>query len=236
MIRTRTWVIAGVLLGGALVAGAILAQTPPTTSNAAGAASGDQPAPRVYNPVQPETLGIASSAQQLFGSFVKAPDSFYGEVGGFPDGAARAGFTAQNYFAFRTRPDGSNLICFVPRMVKVAGSDTPVENPDLQMLLEARPVRGTEIYLMGQVGPRMFVGDGGATAFAVDRVVLGHEEPKAPKSTEKKPVVLTIERFGPTGNLLKREYQIPEPGIRYKIPDPVNPDDPRKDIYITLQF
>jgi hypothetical protein len=82
----------------------------------------------------------------------------------------------------------------------------------------------------------MFVGDGGATAFAADRVVLGHEEPKPPKSTEKKPVVLTIERFGPTGNILKQEFTIKDPGQRYLIHDPSDPKNAAKDIYITLQF
>jgi hypothetical protein len=82
----------------------------------------------------------------------------------------------------------------------------------------------------------MFVGGGGATAFAVDRVVLGHEEPKLSKSAERKPVVLTVERFGPAGNLLKQEFQIPKPGERYRIPDPTDPQNGAKDIYITLQF
>jgi hypothetical protein len=222
MIRTRTRVIAGIVLGSALVTGTILAQgSQPTLATTSGA----QPAPRVYNPVTPETLGIASSAQQLSGAFVKVPDVFYDEVTGFPGAAADAGFTPQNYYAFRTRPDGSDLICFVP-----------LENPDVAALKAARPVRGAEVFIMGQVGPRMFVGDGGATAFAVDRVVLGHEEPKPLKPAEKKPVTLTVERFGPTGNLMKQEFQIPKPGERYRIPDPADPRNGAKDIYITLQF
>ena len=222
MIRTRTWVIAGIVLGSALVAGTILAQS---DQPALPATSSNQPTPPVYNPVTPETLGIVSSAQRLFGAYVKVPDVFYDEVTGFPDDAVRAGFTPQNYYAFRTRPDGSDLICFVP-----------LENPDVAMLKAAHPIRGTEVFIMGKVGPRMFVGDSGATAFAVDRVVLGHEEPKVSKSAEKKPVVLTIERFGPTGNLLKQEFQIPKPGERYRIPDPADPQNGAKDIYITLQF
>ena len=180
---------------------------------------------RIYNSVTAETLGIASSAQQWFGGFVKLPDTFYDEVTDFPDGATHAGFTPQKYYAFRTRPDGSNLICFVQ-----------LENPDVAALKAAHPARGAEIFIMGTVGPHMFVGEGGATALAVDRVVLGHDEPKVTKAAEKKPVVMTIERFGPTGNIIKKEYTIPNPGQRYQIPDPSDPNNPAKDIYVTLQF
>jgi hypothetical protein len=234
MIRTRMWVIVGVVLGCALVAGTILAQyQPPAPTGAAASASpgmptagAGQPTPRVYNPVTPETLGISSSAQQLYGSFVKVADIFYDEVTAFPDDAMRAGFTPQKYYAFRTRPDGSNLICFVQ-----------LENPDLTALKAARPVRGTEIFLMGTVGPRMFVGDGGATAFALDRIVLGHEEPKVSRSAERKPVVLTIERVGPDGKtVLKQEFTIKDPGQRYLIHDPSDSTNRAKDIYVTLQF
>ena len=137
----------------------------------------------------------------------------------------RAGFTPRRYYAFRTRPDGSDLICFVP-----------LDNPDVAALKAAGPPRGAEIFIMGQVGQRIFIGDGGATAIAADRVVLGHEEPKAPKSMEKKPVVLTIERFGPTGNVLKQEFTIQKPGQRYLIHDPADPQNASKDIYVTLQF
>jgi hypothetical protein len=234
MIRTRTWVIAGIVLGGALTAGTILAQgyqpaapagAPAQKSAGMPATSGDQAAPRVYNPVSAETLGIASSAERSFGSFVKLPDAFYDEVTDFPGDAMRAGFNPQKYYAFRTRPDGSNLICFVQ-----------LENPDLAALKAARPVRGAEIFIMGTVGPRMLVGDGGATAFAVDRVVLGRDEPKASRSSENKPVVITIERFGPTGNVLKQEFTIKDPGQKYRIPDPADPKNAAKDIYVTLQF
>jgi hypothetical protein len=230
------WVMAGVVLGSALSAGTMLAQGYQPTSPTTSAATKEKlPPPRVYNPVQPETLGIASSAELLYQKFIKVPDIFYDEVAAFPDDAVRAGFMPQNYVAFRTRPDGSNLICFVPRMVTVAGSEKQIPNPELESLAAA--VRGGEIFIEGQVGPRMFVGDGGATALAVDHVFLGHEEPKPAISTEKKPVGLTVERLGPDGKtILKQEFQIPKPGVKYRIPDPADPQNSAKDIYVTLQF
>ncbi len=222
MIRTRTWVLGGMILGSALIAGTILAQVsqpqPPATA-------GDQPAQKVYNPVTAETLGIASSAQQLLGAFVKVADVFYEEVAVFPNDALRAGITPDKYYAFRTRPDGSDLLCFVPR-----------DNPDVAALKAAGPPRGAEIFIMGRVGNRVFIGDGGATTFAVDRVFLGHEEPSIARPAERKPVVITIERFGPAGNIVKQEFTIEKPGQRYLIHDAADPQNPMKDIYVTLQF
>ncbi len=179
----------------------------------------------MYSPVTAETLGIVSSAQQLFGAYVKVPDTFYEEVTTFPDDALRAGITPQKYYAFRTRPDGSDLICFVA-----------LDNPDLAALKVAGPPRGAEIFIMGRVGPRMFVGDGGATSFSVDRIFLGHEEPRSPRSARKKSVVLTVERVGPNGNILKQEFTIEKAGQRYLIHDPSDPQNGTKDIYVTLQF
>ena len=234
MIRIRTWAIAGVVLGGALVAGTILAQNyqPTSPNNApapaettAPAAPGDQSGPRIYTSVTAETLGTRSSAEQLFGAYVKLPDVFYGQVTAFPDDALRAGFTPDKYYAFRTRPDGSNLICFVP-----------LESADVAALKAAGPPRGAEIFIMGLVGHRIFVGDSAATSFQADRVFLGREETKPSKSAERKPVVMTIERFGPGGNILKQEYTIEKAGQRYLIHDPADPQNAAKDIYVTLQF
>ena len=56
------------------------------------------------------------------------------------------------------------------------------------------------------------------------------------KSAEKKPVILTIERFGPAGNILKQDFTIKDPGQRYVIHDPSDPQNKAKDIYVTLQF
>ncbi len=221
MIRTRTWVLGGMILGGALIAGTILAQVSPAQPPAA---AGDQPAEKVYAPVTAETLGIASSAQQLHGAFVKVADVFYEEVTAFPNDALRAGITPDKYYAFRTRPDGSDLLCFVP-----------LDNPDVATLRAAGPPRGAEIFIMGRVGNRVFIGDSGATTFAVDRVFLGHGEASA-RLAERKPVVITIERFGPAGNIVKQEFTIEKPGQRYLIHDAADPQNPMKDIYVTLQF
>jgi hypothetical protein len=215
------------ILGSALVTGTILAQVyqPSAATNVpAQATSSEQPAAQVYNPVTAETLGIASSAQQLLGTFVKVADVFYQEVTVFPDDALNAGITPAKYYAFRTRPDGSDLLCFVP-----------LDNPDVAALKAAGPPRGAEIFLMGRVGRRVFVGDGGATTFAVDHVILGHEEPRS-RAAERKPVVITIERFGPAGNIVKQEFTIEKPGQRYLIHDAADPQNAMKDIYITLQF
>jgi len=209
------------VLGSALISGALLAQS---DQPAPPAASGDSAA-RVYNPVTAETLGISSSAQQLLGAFVKVPDVFYEEVTVFPDDALRAGITPQRYYAFRTRPDGSDLICFVAR-----------DNPDLAALKAAGPPRGAEILIMGRVGQRIFVGNGGATSLSVDRIFLGHEEPKSPNAAGRKSVVLTVERVGPNGNILKQEFTIEKQGQRYLIHDPADPENAAKDIYVTLQF
>jgi hypothetical protein len=216
-------------LGGALVSGAALAQGDQATAapGAAGAPSGEEAVPPVYSPVTWEKLAIASSAQQLLGAYVKLSDTFYAEVTAFPPAALNATppITPDKYYAFRTRPDGSNLLCFIP-----------LDSPDVAALKAAGPPRGTEIFIMGRVGPRMFIGDGGATSFAADRVLLGPEEPKASPAAEKKPVILTIERFGPNGNILKQEFTIQKSGQRYLIHDPANPQNAAKDIYITVQF
>jgi hypothetical protein len=223
MIRARTWLLVGMTLGGVLVAGTILAQVyqPPATASTK---SGDRPASQVYNPVAAETLGIVSSAQQLRGAFVKVADVFFEEVTVFPNDALNAGITPDKYYAFRTRPDGSDLLCFVP-----------LDNPDVAALKAAGPPRGAQIFIMGQVGNRVFVGGSGATTLAVDRVFLGNEEPRS-KAAERKPVVITIERFGPAGNIVKQEFTIEKPGQRYLIHDAADPQNAMRDIYITLQF
>jgi hypothetical protein len=235
MIRTQAWAVAGMFLGGALIVGTVLAQQayPPTAPSSAPPSAaptmptppGGQAGPPVYTPVTPETLGIVSSAQQLIGTLVKLPDVFYEEVTTFPNDALDKGITPDKYYAFRTRPDGSDLICFVPR-----------DSPDLAALKAAGPPRGAEIFIMGLVGRRIFVGDSGATSFSVDRVFLGHEEPRASKSAEKKPVVMTIEKVGPDGSILRQEFTIEKPGQRYLIHDLADPQNAAKDIYVTLQF
>jgi hypothetical protein len=215
------------VLGSALVAGTILAQgdqpTSPTTASA-GATSSEQPAPQVYIPVAAGTLGIASSAQRLRGARVEVQDIFYEEVTDFPADAVNAGITPDKYYAFRTPPDGSELLCFVP-----------LDNPDVAALKAASPQRGTEIFIRGQVGNRVFLQGTGATTFAADRVILGHEMP-GPKSAERKSVVVTIERYGRTGNIVKQEYTIEKSGQRYLIHDAADPQNQMKDIYITVQF
>ena len=209
------------VLGGALVAGTLLAQG---THGAPPAAAGDQPPQRIYAPVTAETLGIASSAQQLRGAFVKVPDAFYEEVTAFPNDALRAGITPDKYYAFRTRPDGSDLICFVP-----------LDNPDLATLKVAGPPRGARILIMGRVGPRSFIGDGGATSFAVDRVFLGHGEARRVLRRGNRSSLRSTDSDQP-GNIVKQEFTIEKAGQRYLIHDASDPQNATKDIYVTLQF
>jgi hypothetical protein len=160
----------------------------------------------------------------LRGARVEVQDTFYGEVADFPADAVSAGITPDKYYAFRTPRDGSDLLCFVP-----------LDNPDVATLKAAGPPRGAEIFIMGRVGNRVFFQDGGATTFAVDRVVLGHEGPGS-KPAERKSVVVTIERYGRTGTIVKQDYTIEKPGQRYLIHDAADPQNAMKDIYITVQF
>lgn len=226
MDRILSWALAAVVLSAAPVAGNLFANTgSEQAARAAAARAAEERAveERTYLPVAAETLGTTGAVGQLMGAYVKVADYFYEEVGSFPDDALRQGKTPQTHYAFRTRPYGSNLICFVA-----------LDNPDAKALREGRPLRGAAIYLMGRVGPRILVANGLATQFDVDRVVFGHEAP-APKTEKKKPVVLVIERVGPRG-IQKQEFLIPNPGVRYRIPDPLEPANESKAVYVTLQF
>jgi hypothetical protein len=208
-------IVAGLVVSCMLCGGIILAQGE--------AKAPAQPAERVYSPVTPESIGTTATAANLAGAYVKLPDYFFGMVN-IPEDALPLGITPDNYVAFRTRPFGSNLICFLAK-----------DNPDAKALLENTPVQGAEIYIMGRLGQGMFVEGSVATRFDVDRVVMGHREPASPSLDKKKAVTLIIERPGP-GGVRKQEVKIPEAGKRYVVHDPLDPTNTNKDIYVTVQF
>jgi hypothetical protein len=217
--------LAGVLLCAALTAGSLAAQDNTSGSASASDQTTQAAAPPTYKPVDVDTLGSTPSAQRLVGSYVKVADYFYGWVPIFPNDALRIGFSPQEYAAFRTPPIGSNLICFVP-----------IALADAAAFQNTNPVRGTEIFIMGRVYPRVLTDDGYSTAFLVDRVVLGHEEPRATKAEAKKSVVITVEKVGPDGVDYKLSYTVKTPGQPFWLPDPSDPDNNAKKLRVTLQF
>jgi len=226
---SRLWL--GVVLCSALIVGSLLAQnytsgsTPASGSTPTSDQTTETAAPPTYKPVSVETLGTTTRVARLAGSDVSVADFFYGWVTVFPDDALRLRFSPQEYVAFRTQPFGSNLVCFVP-----------IGLADLAALQDSNPVRGTEIFLMGRVFPRILAADGVATAFQVDRVILGHEAPLTAKQETKKSVVVTVEKVGPDGVTYRQKWTIKTPGEPFWLPDPSDPNNDAKKLRVTLQF
>jgi hypothetical protein len=165
---------------------------------------------------------------KFFESYVQVADYFGYRVERFPADAVliKWGVTPQNYYAFRThRALASNMLCFAPR-----------DNEEAKALFGNPLDSETQIYMMGRVGPRIATDDGIVPVFVVERIARGHAPPPTIKVEKKKPVILKIERPNPSGGVTQQEFQIPEPGKRYRIPDPSDPNNRSKDIYITLQF
>ena len=220
MRRIPVLMLAALVLGGLPAAWSVLGQATQPKESAA-----KEPEPKTY--IKVTTDELARSPDKFYESYVQVADCFGYAVTRFPADAVllKWGVTPQNYFAFRTqRALGSNMLCFAPRDNKEAKAlfDTPLDSE-------------TQIYMMGPVGPRIATDDGIVPVFVVERIVRGHEAPPTIKVEKKKPVILKIERQTASG-IKQQEFQIPEPGKRYRIPDPSDPDNRSKDIYVTLQF
>lgn len=214
-----------ILLGAAVAASAFgQAQPPRQQQPATGqqAPKQEQPA-RQYIKVSADDLN--RFAPRFDASYVQVADYFSEMIPAdqYPR-ELQPTITPAGYFLFRTQKAiGSNMLCIAPRSVK-AISDF-FQNP---------VVPDTRIYLYGRVGPRVMMGDGPITIFYVENIIRGHVPPdeSATSTKEAKPVTIIME-WEAGSTVLKREYSIPEPNKRYRIPDP---HDPTKDIYVTLQY
>lgn len=203
--------------------------TPPGTQ----AQPGAQTQPAAGAGEQPAKTYIKATVDELNrfgprfeGAYIQVADLFSEPVApeSFPADLQRYGVTPAAFFLFRTqRAFGSNMLCIAPRNVKAIFDffQTPL-------------VPDSPIYMFGRVGPRIMGAEGYITLFYVDSIIRGSEPPPPPKETKEKIKGVTVVlEWEAGGTVLKREYRIPEPNKRYRVPDP---HDPSKDIYLTLQY
>jgi len=121
------------------------------------------------------------------------------------------------------------MLCFVAK-----------DNKDAEAFFKETLVQGSRIYLMGQVGNRVFTDEGVMATFRADRLVIGDQPPARDQDAgpkEPKAIFFTVEydMATPDGTVRRehRKYKIPKPGVRYTI---ANPYDPTKPLYMTFQF
>ena len=186
---------------------------------------GDQPAQKVYNPVAAKTLGIANSAQQLLGTFVKVAERLLRGSRGLPERRAarrdhprqvlRVPHAARRVGPALFRPSGQSGRCGAesgrPAARRRDLHHGPRRQPSLCRGRRRDDVRG------GSRLPR--------TRGAGHRETRGEETGRHHDR-----------EFGPAGNIVKQEFTIEKPGQRYLIHDAADPQNPMKDIYVTLQF
>ena len=138
------------------------------------------------------------------------------------------GFSPRTHYIFRTHAiTGSNMLCFASQ-----------ENEEAKAFFEQALVSETPIYLMGQVGNRIFTEKGVMTLFMVDRLGVGTAPPKTSTVEKKKPIFFTIEydvetATGTVRRKMEYKFKIPEPGKAYEIPDPY---DRNRKLYMTFEF
>lgn len=189
---------------------------------ARGAQAPQTPQPRTYLTVNPAELN--RFGERFKDSYVAVADYFGDFVPEtqFPQDLIQFGVTPASFILFSTqRAMGSNMLVIAPR-----------NSAPIAAVFAAPLVPESPIYLQGKVGPRIVLDAGPMTLFYADLIVRGHKPPEAQKTEEKRPAKIILE-WEAGSTVLKREYKIPEPGMRYKIPDP---HDPAKDIYITLEY
>ncbi len=220
MRKLLTIVVLAVIVCGALGTWTVVAQTEYTTETAE--------KPETLIPVSPTK--IEQFPEQFKGTYVQIRDYFGERIERRHIPQSRElrsdGITPETHFAFAThRVLGSNMICFIAR-----------DNPDAQSFFDAPLVPETAIFLVGHVRGEIGTRLGRKTVFLVERVVRGHTPPPMKREEKKRSLSFTLEWKveTPQGTRVnKQEYQIPESGKRYEIPDPYQPG---KILYMTFRF